>query len=87
MNGYLFVIQVSSNINSCYRSSRPEVSSKKDARKMSQNSQENTSDRVSIFFDKVAGHSMQLYRKTDSGTGVFLLILQNFQGGEISRDS
>ena len=30
---------------------------------------------------------MQLYRKTDSGTGVFLLILQNFQGGEISRDS
>ena len=86
MNGYLFVIQVCSNINSCYRSSRPEVSSKKDARKMSQNSQENTSDSL-YFFDKVAGHSMQLYRKTDSGTGVFLLILQNFQGGEISRDS
>ena len=39
--------------------------------KISQNSQENTCSRVS-FFNKVAGLSLQLYEKRDSGTCVFL---------------
>ena len=32
----------------------------------------------SLFFKKVGGCSLQLYYKRDSGTGVFLWILQNF---------
>ena len=32
----------------------------------------------SLFFDKVARLSLQLYLKRDSGTGVFTWILQNF---------
>ena len=38
---------------------------------ISQNSQENTCARVS-FFNKVAGLCLQLNKKRDSGTGVFL---------------
>ena len=33
----------------------------------------------SLFFNKVAGLSLQLYKKRDSGTGVFLQILRNFK--------
>ena len=32
----------------------------------------------SLFFKKVAGVGLQLYKKGDSDTGVFLWILQNF---------
>ena len=42
-----------------------------------QNSQENTCAR-GLFFIKVAGLSLQLYEKSNSGTGVFMWILQNF---------
>ena len=33
----------------------------------------------SLFFNKVAGLSLQLYEKRDCGTGVFLQILRNFK--------
>ena len=32
----------------------------------------------SLFFNKAADHSLQLYLKRDSGTGVFRWILRNF---------
>ena len=45
--------------------------------KISLNSQENTLCQ-SLIFNKVAGLSLQLYKKGDSGTVVFLWILRNF---------
>ena len=44
---------------------------------ISQNSQENTCARVS-FSIKLQALDLQLYLKRDSGTGVFLWVLQNF---------
>ena len=46
--------------------------------KISQNLQENTCTTVS-FLIKLQASDLQLYQKRDSGTGVFLWILQNFQ--------
>ena len=57
---------------SFFRSSRPEVFSE-----ISQHSQENTCARVS-FLIKLQAWGLQLYQKRDSGTGVFLWILQSF---------
>ena len=45
--------------------------------KISQNSRENTSARV-YFLIKLQAWGLQLYRKRDSDTGVFLWILRNF---------
>ena len=47
--------------------------------KISQNSQENSSVRVS-FFIKLQASGLQRYKKRNSGIGVFLWILRNFQG-------
>ena len=44
---------------------------------ISQNSQENTCDRVS-FLIKLQAWALQFYLKRDSGTGIFLWILWNF---------
>ena len=44
---------------------------------ISQNSWENTCDRVS-FLIKLQALGLQLYQKRDSGTGVFLSSLRNF---------
>ena len=45
--------------------------------KIWQNSQENMCQ--SLFFNKVAGFSLQFYYKRDSGTGVFLWICKTFK--------
>ena len=52
----------------------PEVFIKKYFLKISQNLQK--SNCVLVFFNKALG--LQLYLKSDSDTGVFLWILQNF---------
>ena len=63
---------------STYRSSNPEVLCKKAVLEVSQNSQKNKCARVS-FLIKLQARGLQLYLKRDSGTGVFLWILRNFQ--------
>ena len=61
-----------------YRSNRPEVFCKKVFLEVLQNSQENTSVRVS-FSIKLQTWALQLYEKGDFGTGVFLWMLRKFQ--------
>ena len=58
-------------------SSRPEVFSRKG---VLENFAKLTAKHLyqSLFFNKVAGLSLQLYLKKGSGTGVFLRILRNF---------
>ena len=60
-----------------FRSSLRRCSIEKMFLNILQNSQENTCARVS-FLIKLETSGLQLYWKRDSGTGIFLWILQNF---------
>ena len=69
MKLYNIPMQIRSSYWSCFV--------KKGVLEISQNSQENTFVRVT-FLIKLQAWDLQLYKKSDSGTGVFLWILRNF---------
>ena len=66
-----------SNHNATAEAISQRCSVKKVFLEISQNSQENTSARVS-FLSKLQASGLQLYKKRDSGTVISLWILQNF---------
>ena len=69
-----------------FRSNRPEVFCKKGALR---NFAKFTVKHLcqSLFFNKVAGLRRQLYWKRDSGTGLFLRILRNFEEHLFSKNT
>ena len=68
----VILVKVFSNFKKITETATGGVVLKKMLLNISQNSQENTCARVSFII------KLQLYEKRDSGTGVFLWILQNF---------